>query len=289
MKKSLLLTIVLCILSSNIFADITIGILAKRGSKTCLMKWGALGKYLGDKIGENIKILPLKFKGIEPAVKSERIDFLLANSSFYVQMEKKFGIKAIATMINSKKGKALKEFGGVIITKKDSSIKTIADIKGKKFMCVKYSSFGGAQMAWRLLLENGIDPKKDTAAFLEGKKHDNVVKAVKNGSVDVGTIRTDTLERMQDEGTIKLSEFKIINKIADDFPFVHSTILYPEWPMATLKKTDPTKVEKIKKALIGMSKDSNAAKAAKITGWTAALDYTPVKKCLQTIKYGEFK
>ena len=39
-------------------------------------------------------------------------------------------------------------------------------------MVVKYSSFGSAHMAWRLLIENGIDPQKDMAAFLEGKKHD---------------------------------------------------------------------------------------------------------------------
>ena len=47
-----------------------------------------------------------------------------------------------------------------------------------------------------------------------------------------GTVRTDTMERMEAEGKIKISDFKIINQMKDNFPFVHSTPLYPEWPIA---------------------------------------------------------
>ncbi|MGD9123736.1 MAG: phosphate/phosphite/phosphonate ABC transporter substrate-binding protein, partial [Desulfarculaceae bacterium] len=230
----------------------------------------------------------LKFTAIEPSVKDGVINFMLANSAFYVVMEKKYKVKAVATLINSRKGKALKEFGGVILVKKGSPIKTLADIKGKKFMCVKYSSFGGAQMAWRLLIENGIDPKKDCSAFIEGNKHDNVVLAVLNGSVDVGTVRSDTLERMQDEGKIKMSDFTIINKKTDAFPFVHSTRLYPEWPMAATAKTDSAVAKKVGEALISIKAGSPAAKAGKIVGWTEPADYTQVRECLKAIKYGVF-
>jgi two-component system sensor histidine kinase TtrS len=275
-------------LSMSAKADIKIGVLAKRGAPKCMKQWGATGAYLSEKLGTKVTILPLKFTAIEPVVKDGKIDFLLANSAFYVEMGKKHNVHAVATLINSRKGKALKEFGGVILVRKDSAIQDIDDIKGKKFMCVKYSSFGGGHMAWRLLLENNIDPKKDCAAFLEGKKHDNVVLAVKNGTVDVGTVRSDTLERMQDEGKIKMSDFRIIHQIRDDFPFVHSTRLYPEWPMAACAKTDKGLAQKVADALIAMPTDAQAAKSAKIVGWTEPLDYESVKECLKTIKYGVF-
>ncbi|MBU2645155.1 PhnD/SsuA/transferrin family substrate-binding protein [bacterium] len=275
-------------LTGSVSAEYKIGVLAKRGAPKALKDWGATAAYLTEKTGEKFTIIPLKFTAIEPMVKAGKIDFMLANSAFYVEMEKKYGVRAIATLINSRKGKALKEFGGVLFSKNDSGINDISQIKGKTFMCVKYSSFGGGHMAWRLLLENGIDPKTDTANFLEGKKHDNVVLAVKNGTVDVGTVRSDTLERMQDEGKIKLSDFKIIHQINDDFPFVHSTRLYPEWPMATLKGTDDAMAKKVAAALISLPADSNAAKSAKIVGWNAPLDYGPVKECLTKIKYGAF-
>jgi two-component system sensor histidine kinase TtrS len=192
-------------------------------------------------------------------------------------------------MVNSTKGTALKEFGGVILVRKDSPIETIDQLKGKKFMCVKYSSFGGGQMAWRLLLENGVDPQKDFTEFLEGGKHDNVVLAVNNGTVDAGTVRSDTLERMQQEGKISMADFRIIHQVNDDFPFVHSTVLYPEWPMAALKQVDDAVSAKVAAALKAMPADSEAAKRAKILGWTSPADYTSVADCLRAIGYGSFK
>ena len=138
------------------------------------------------------------------------------------------------------------------------------------------------------LVENGIEPKKDCAAFIEGKKHDNVVLAVKNKSVDVGTVRSDTLERMHDEGKINIDDFRIIHKANDDFPFVHSTRLYPEWPMAATKKVSKDIADKVAKAIISLSSDNNAAQSAKIVGWTEPLDYKPVTECLEAIKYGVF-
>ncbi|MCK5193302.1 MAG: phosphate/phosphite/phosphonate ABC transporter substrate-binding protein [Desulfobulbaceae bacterium] len=269
-------------------ADIKIGILAKRGAAKAMKKWGPTGQYLTEQLGEKVIIIPLKFTAIEPMVKDSKIDFLLANSAFFVEMEKKYNAKAVATLINSRGGKALDTFGGVILVKKDSPIQTLANMKGKKFMVVKYSSFGGAQMAWRLLVENGIDPKKDMAAFLEGKKHDNVVLAVKNGVVDVGSVRSDTLERMTDEGKIKMEDFRIIHPVTDDFPFVRSTRLYPEWPMAALAGTDAGVAQKVADALRAVASDSAPAKAAKIIGWKDAADYASVRECLTTIKYGAF-
>ena len=270
------------------FAIVKIGVLAKRSVPQSMRKWGPTGTYLSEQIGEKVIIVPLKFDAIEQSVTTGRIDFLLANSAFHVEMEKKYQARAVATMINSREGKALNRFGGVIFTRKDSPINSLADIKGKKFLCVKMSSFGGAHMAWRVFLENGIDPQKDFAAFLEGNSHDKVVLAIKNGEADAGTVRSDTLERMAAEGKIKLSDFKIINQIKDDFPFVHSTELYPEWPMAALPTTDAVVADKIKKALMSIDSKSPAAKAAKIVGWTEAADYTSVRECLKTIKFGAF-
>lgn len=269
-------------------AEFKIGVLAKRGAEVAIKQWGPTADYLTDKLGEKVTVIPLKFEAIEPMVKDGNIDFLLANSSFFVEMEKKYKARAIANMVNSVGGKPMDVFGGVIFVKKDSPIQTIADIRGKKFMVVDFSSFGGAHMAWRLLLENGIDPQKDTAAFLEGQKHDNVVLAVLNGVADAGTVRSDTLERMQEEGKIKMEDFRIINQIHDDFPFVHSTQLYPEWPMVALAHVGEDAATKVAEALKAMPADSPAAKAGKIFGWKEAGDYASVRECLTVIKYGPF-
>ncbi len=269
-------------------AELKIGVLANAGPTKAMEKWQETGTYLSAKMAEPVTIIPLKFTAIEPMVKSGKIDFLLANSSFFVEMEKKYSARPVATLINLREGKPLKSFGAVILVRSDSPINSLAGLKGKKFMCVKYSGFGGAQMAWRVLLENGIDPQKDFAVFAEGRKHDTVVMAVKQGAMDGGTVRTETLERMAAAGVISMSEFRVLNEIKDDFPFVRSTELYPEWPMAALNHVDPAKADKLGAALRELKASDGAAKAAKIAGWDEAADYGPVRDCLKAIKYGSF-
>lgn len=276
------------ILPQGALAEVKVGVLANRGAPQCMEQWGALGAYLSQQTGDQVQIVPLKFEAVEPAVASGKVDFILANSAFYVELEKKVGAKAVATLVNSRKGKAMSEFGGVILVRADSPIQTIGDIRGKKFMVVKKSSFGGAQMALRLLKENGIDPAVDCADYTEGNKHDSVVLAVQSGACDAGTVRSDTLERMADEGKINLADFRIINKIEDGFPFVHSTQLYPEWPLAACSATDPAVTTKIVAALKALKADHPAAQAAKIVGWSDPADYGPVADCLTIIGYGAF-
>jgi two-component system sensor histidine kinase TtrS len=269
-------------------AGYRIGVLAKRGERKAIEQWGSTADYLHSRLSESFTVIPLKFTDIEAAVTSGNMDFLLANSAFFAEMQKKHNIRAVTTLINSRKGHALDKFGGVILVRKDSPIRTVGDIRGRRFMCVKYSSFGGAHMAWRLLLENGIDPKTDCAAFLEGDTHDNVVMAVKNNLVDAGTVRSDTLERMADEGKINMADFRIVNRIDDGFPFVHSTQLYPEWPLAACPKTDPATADRVAKALLATPSNDRSLKAAKIVGWNPPADYRPVAECLKAIKFGVF-
>lgn len=274
--------------AGNSAAEIKIGVLAKRGPEKAMQEWGPTAEYLTGKVGDKVVIIPLKFEAIEPAVKEGQIDFMLANSSFFVEMEKKYQSRAVVTVVTILDGKPMDRFGGVILVKKESPIQTLEDMRGKKFMVVDSTSFGGGQMAWKLLLDNGIDPHKDLAAFMEGKKHDNVVLAVLNGVADVGSVRTDTMESMEKEGKIKMADFRIINQIKDDFPYVHSTILYPEWPMAAMAKTPAAVADKVAAALKEISPDSPPAKAAAIYGWKDPADYTSVRECLTTLKFGAF-
>jgi len=291
MKKTKGLAVVLILvftfLCSAQFAlaesTVYIGVLAKRGVDKAIQQWAPTAEYLSERLKMDVRIAPLKFTEIEPALKNREIDFLLANSAYYARFEEKYGLKAVLTMNNRRGINALDRFGGVIFTRKGSAIKKLQDIRGKKFMCVKFSSFGGAHMAWRLLLENGIDPKKDCREFMEGKTHDNVVIAVKNGIADVGTVRSDTLERMADEGKINMTDFTIINQVNDGFPFVHSTVLYPEWPFAACDKASPELRKKVARYLYLLKSNHPAMEASKVYNWKRPANYSDVTACLKVI------
>ena len=268
-----------------------IGVLAKRGPVKALAKWGSTGKYLTEKIGATFEIVPLDFDAVNPAIEKGTVDFFLVNSSMYITAKARYGASAIATMINSRQGKPLKAFGGVIITSSDNDdINGLSDLKGKSFAAVKKSSFGGWQMAYMELLNQGIDPFSDFTDVQFAGKHDNVVLAVQNGAVDAGTIRTDTLERMQAEGIVDMEDFKILNSQSHaGFPFVCSTPLYPEWPMAKTNAVSDDVAAKVLAALKQIKSDDPAAKDAKLVGWTDALDYQGVENLQMALKIGAYQ
>jgi two-component system, LuxR family, sensor histidine kinase TtrS len=265
-------------------AEYTIGVLAKSGDVKAISQWSAHGDYLSEATGDSFSVVPVTFAAMDKTIREKKVDFFLANPAIFIEMREQHGAVALATMINSVHGKSVHQFGGVIFVRKDSPIMTLNDIKGKRFGFVKKTSFGGLHAALYLLKTNGgIDPSRDCSAYAEIGTHEKVVAAVADGAVDVGTVRTDTLERMAEDGKIKLDDFRILNQVKDDFPFVHSTILYPEWPLAVLPHVDKKVGEKVAAALHDMKADAAAAKDAKITGWKSAVDYTPVLECLRTI------
>ena len=259
------------------------GVLAKRGVEKTMRQWQATGDYLSKKLKREVRVIPLKFVDIEPALKNRSIDFLLANSAFYARFEKEYSLRAITTMVNKKGVVALNKFGGVLFVRRDSNIKDLEDIRGKRYMCVKFTSFGGAYMAARLLKENGIDPQKDCASYTEGGTHDNVVMAVLHRKTDIGTVRSDTLERMAAEGTIQMDVFRIINNIEDGFQFVHSTQLYPEWPLAACQSTDAKLARNVAKAMMLLKSTDKAMTDAKVYSWTYPANYSDVTACLREI------
>ncbi len=272
---------------------IKIGILALRGKDKCLQQWSATAEYLTRKIpGHSFTIVPLDFDEMSKAVKDQQVDFTITNSSMYVSLESHYGNTRIATMKTNMVGLGLTKFGGVLFCRRDrDDIQSVKDLKGKRFMAADNKSFGGWQMAWRYLLDNKIDPYKDFKELLFGGTHDAVVMAVLNKTVDGGTVRTSTLEQMAQEGKIRMDQFRVLDEksqTSSGFPHLYTTTLYPEWPFAKVSHTDEEHAREMVIALLQMEPTDEAAKAAKLMGWTIPLDYQTVHDCLKKIKFDPY-
>jgi diguanylate cyclase (GGDEF)-like protein len=145
-------------------------------------------------------------------------------------------------------------------------------------------------MAWREFKFEGIDPDRDFAELLFGGTHDAVVYSVRDGKVDAGTVRTDTLERMHDNGKIDMGDFRILNpKKAERFPFALSTRLYPEWPLAKVRHVQDELAQQVAIALMNMSRGDPTAISANIEGWTIPADYQPVHDLMKELHLGPYK
>ena len=273
---------------------VKIGVLAIRGKEQCLKSWQATADYLSSSIpGSSFVIVPLSHTEINSTVEKGEVDFILTNSSSYVELEYLYGANRIATLKERRLGRTYSKYGSVIFCRRDrSDIHSLIDLGGKVFMAVSETSLGGWQMTWRELLENGIDPYRDFRDLRFGETHDEVVMAVKDGRVDAGTVRTNTLEQMAAEGKISLDDFYVFPRLRDKnitTPYLVSTREYPDWPMAKVRQTADDLAEKVAVALLQMQPDSPAARAAECAGWTIPLNYQPVHELLKILRLGPYK
>ena len=266
--------------------EIRIGVLSHRGDEATLRNWSPTADYLSREIPEyHFTIVPLDFDEIEPAVKNQAVEFLLVNPGIYVNMEVRYRITRIATLNNLLDDRPWNIFGGVIFTRADrDDIRTLEDVRGKRFMAVDRTSLGGFQMAWQTLKAHGIDIHGDTRSLAFGGTHDAVVRAVLAGEADVGTVRTGILEAMSlDEGS-PLEKVRILGDLrSDKYPFHHSTQLYPEWPFSKLPHTPTRLARRVAIALLRMSPLEPAAQWGDYAGWTIPLEYQPVHDLLESL------
>jgi phosphonate transport system substrate-binding protein len=84
-------------------------------------------------------------------------------------------------------------YKGQFIAKKDSGIKTYADLKGKTFCFVDPNSTSGYIVPRIVLKANGVDPDTDFKATQNAGSHNNVGLAVYKGDCDAGVSYIDVL------------------------------------------------------------------------------------------------
>ena len=120
--------------------------------------------------------------------------------------------------------------------------------------------------------------------------HDAVVYAVLNGDYAAGAVRSDSLERMADEGLIDISEIKVIHQHEDDtLPVVHSTASYPNWPIAKTKHISEDLGNRVAYALITMDPTCEAAVDSMTTGWSIPLSYKTVSNVLKELRVSPYE
>ena len=281
-------------------ASVRIGVLAGSGTEICRQMWQPTMDYLAQAISDRSFILvPLKFDEIEPAVRNRSVDFLICNPAIYINLEVRYGMTRILSLHNRLGTRIVSEFGGVIFCRANrTDLQNLRDVRGQRIAATDQTSFGGWVMALREFRAEGMDPGHDCRQVVFLDTHPAVVRAVLTDQADIGIVRTDTIERMAAGGEIRMDEIRVISARAasegnSSFPYLHSTRLYPEWPIAKLSGVNDELARRLTVALLVMPDSSPAAVAAHIGGWSVCRSYAHVHDCLRELKmppyehYGE--
>lgn len=260
---SLLLWLLLTLLSQgNAAAEIKLGILPRLGAVELFVMFNPLAEYLSRETGEKVSIvIPRDFDAFKAAVRAGQVDLGFSNSLIYIQLRKDLGVEPLAL---SSEPKAGGRFRGVIIVRRDSGIRQVSDLKGKRMIFVEKDSAGGYLFQVLLLKKAGIDITRDIELLPFAKKHDNVTLAVYHGAADAGGIREDDLAKMEDK--VDLSALRI----------VAYTESFPNWPLFASPDVDAKTAAKVKAALLKLKRGAPVTArvlgAAKLDGFTAVSD-----------------
>ncbi|MDD5051776.1 MAG: diguanylate cyclase [Sulfuricurvum sp.] len=296
MRNLILMVILFFGFAEVLFANndsVVIGVLAFRSKADTAREWEPLAQYLHQQIPDHdFTIRPLSYKEFNKAVEHHELDFAFTNPEHYVYFTVKYHATRIATLIRANVGGVpLKEFGGVVIARSDRhDITQIRDLKNKKIAAVDKLSLGGYLAQSSMLLSRNFNVKDDAKLFFTDMPHDKVVYAVLHRFADVGFIRTGVLEKMAKEGKISLSDFKILHPMhIDNFPQALSTLLYPEWPFAAFKETDPVLANDVAVALLNLPYGSEIAKNAGYYGWSIPLAYEGIRILMEELRAPPFE
>jgi phosphonate transport system substrate-binding protein len=103
-----------------------------------------------------------------------------------------------------------------LITHKDSNIKTVKDLKGRKVAHVTPASNSGDQAPRALFKKEGISPDTDYKVTYSGK-HDNSIMGVVNKDYDAAPIASTVMERMIERKMFDRSSVRIVWE-SEQFP-----------------------------------------------------------------------
>ncbi len=235
---------------------IKVAVLPLYSAITLFERLDPLMRYLSRKTGYEFKlVIPRDFEDFFDTVKKGKVDFSYSNPYVYIQLAEDGSLRAFANTVLQQSGDI---FRGVIITHKDSPIRTLHDLKGRKVMVVSYRSAGGFLAQKLFLFENGIDVFRDLR-LIEGKRQEEVILNVYRKSADAGFVRESALDVLQEE--IDLSHIRILAVT----PYIAN------WPFAATRHTDEGLSRMVQKTLLEL-RDRDILSAAQISHFKPATD-----------------
>jgi phosphate/phosphite/phosphonate ABC transporter binding protein len=256
-------------------AELKFGFTPVLGQSQTKAEFDPLMAYLAGAIGQKVSLYVAKDYGdLRTMMESGAVDIGSFSPFAYVDAARGGKVRIIAQSLLEGSG----TYRGLIVVRKDSGLRTLADLAGKKFAYVDPKSASGYVYPRAMLLEKGIHPDTGFSEVIFAGDHNKVIAAVLGRRVDAGAIY---------DGAIRIA--KNAGAQTEDLSVIASTDPIPHDAITVRSELDPILVQKIRAALVGMDKTDAgrlviAASKKGLTGFVPAEDglYDPVRRTAQT-------
>jgi phosphonate transport system substrate-binding protein len=263
----MIIRIIICLLVLFCFSDafaenFKLAVYPSNDPKKLIVPMRIMADYLTEKTGDSFTaIVTRDYDELSERLKNKSVHVAWINPINYIKIKTENpALKYIATYMekNEETGEVIPYYQSFIVSLKNSGIHTLADAEGMRFAFTDPGSTSGYAFPNLMLRQKNIVPKHFFKKVFFLKKHDRVIEALVNQSIDLGGVSDGTYyTAVRRHGDI----FTIIEK-SDSIPL--DAIVAPEnFPDA--------KIKIYKKALTDMSENHPFNRSMRENlGWNAA-------------------
>lgn len=241
---------------------IKMGLIPADDAESQMRNYQPVVDYLSEKLGVKIEMsVTHDYTAAIEAMRAKHIDMAWFGPFSYVLAAKEAGAEAVVVGLRRDTGAST--YKSVIVTRADSGIKSLNDLKKRTFAFVDPASTSGNLFPRYFFSKNGIDPEKDFKSIIYAGTHNGVELAVKNKTVDAGADSDTSYGLMVKEGQI---DPKVNVVIYESDPI-------PGSPIAVRGDLPEELKAKIKQALLTMDEQT----FFKVKGWGDIGKYVEAK------------
>ena len=226
--------------------ELTMGFVPSRSVHEIQLTSKKLANYLAKETGYKIRAITLSnYAGVAVAMKSKRVDLAFVGPLNYLIINEHVPVEPVTAAVrNGKKG-----YQGIVITRTDSGIETLADLKGKTFIFGDMLSASASLYPRAALNQAGVNPESDLRSLVVSSQT-AIVMSVLKGKADAGAIYDDarTNPELQHYAKDVMRETKVL----------YRSELIPADPQIVRADMNPAQKQELTRALLSMSKDPQA-------------------------------
>ncbi len=169
-------------------------------------KFKPLGEYLGKELGMKVEFIPVSdYPASVEALVAKKVDLVWFGGFTFVQAYIRSN-KNVRPLVQREEDQ---KFTSVFISRVDSGIIQLSDLKGKTFSFGSPSSTSGHLMPRSSLLAEKIDPDTDLKQISFSGAHDATIAAVVGGKVQAGALNASVWNKFVQDKKVDTSIVKV--------------------------------------------------------------------------------
>lgn len=187
-----------------------VAVIPDRSSAEQEQKVKSLENYLEAELSIPVKVqLTKDYETAVDLIAGETVEMAYLGAFTYLKAKAKNpDLEAIAAHIDTRTGRPW--YTSVIVADRTAGIRTLEDLRGKRFSFVNRSSTSGFLVPSSEFKEVGIEPESDFAAVEYGGSHDRNVEALAAGEVDAIAVDREAYVNAKESGTLPEERYQMI-------------------------------------------------------------------------------